>query len=135
MKLAEAIRRWPDHESALAHLEDVRWHGSPLCPYCESEHVSRHASPDRSTPRWQCRDCQSAFSATAGTLFQNSRLPLNTWFVAIVILFGETKVKTAARMSRILNVPYKTAWSLKKRIIANQSNPQGKALIDRIINT
>ncbi len=56
-------------EQAIEHLEKVRWHGQPHCPYCGSIAVGRHASGDRDVPRWQCRDCTRAFAVTVGTLF------------------------------------------------------------------
>src|SRR4051812_39301388 len=116
MKVAEAMTRWPDHEAALAHLELVRWAGEPDCPYCQSVHVAPHSAKGRKSPRWQCRECQASFSVTVGTVFHRTHLKLHKWFVAIVIVGANSKLSTAAHMARVLELPYKTAWSLFRRI-------------------
>lgn len=135
MKLAEAMRRWPDHDSALAHLEHVRWGDSPSCSHCNSEAVSPHASADRKSPRWQCRSCQSTFSVTAGTVFQRSRLPLHSWYWALTILLGESRVQTAQRVATVLNIPYKTAWNLRQRIMAANKTSAGSSLFTKILSS
>jgi len=133
MKVAEAMRRWPDHDSALLHLEDVRWQGSPQCPYCQSNEVGRHAGGDRRAPRWQCKSCHSAFSATVGTVFHRSHLPLNTWLVAIVIAIGDSRISTAAQISKVSGLPYKTAWSLLRRIRVANQDPNQNDMFNRLM--
>lgn len=133
MKVAEAMKRWPDHDSALAHLEAVRWQGSPECPYCNSRDVSPHAGGDRRAPRWQCKSCHSAFSATVGTVFHRSHLPLHNWMVAIVIAIGDARISTAAQISNVLGIPYKTAWSLLRRIRAAAEDPAQGILFQRLM--
>lgn len=116
MKVIETIRRWPDQETAMAHLERVRWGGRPICPYCGSDKVRVHASKDKKLPRWQCQDCHSAFSATVGTIFHHTHLPLQTWFLALAIMLDAKKSVSNAQLARDLGLPYKTAWSLALRI-------------------
>ena len=115
MQLAEIQRRWPNHEAALRHLEHVRWGGSPTCPYCASGNVGLHASKDKTSPRWQCRDCHRTFSATVGTVFHQTHLPMNKWLLAVALMLHDAAV-SAAEIGRVLGVPYKTAWSIAQRI-------------------
>src|SRR5690348_2550934 len=116
MNILEIMRRWPSPEAAMAHLEKVRWGGKPVCPYCGSAKTCPHASKDKSLPRWQCQECHRAFSATVGTIFHHTHLPLNTWFLALAIMLNAKKNVSNAQLSRDLGLPYKTAWSLALRI-------------------
>ncbi len=116
MNIIEIMKRWPDQESAMAHLEKVRWGGHPTCPYCKSDKVCVHASKDKTLPRWQCQTCTRAFSATVGTIFHHTHLPLQTWYLAIALMLNAKKNIANAQLARDLDLPYKTAWSLALRI-------------------
>src|SRR5680860_1217473 len=134
MNILEIMRRWPDHEAAVNHLERVRWGGRPVCLYCGSEKICSHASKDKTLPRWQCQDCHSAFSVTAGTIFHHTHLPLNTWFFALTIILNAKKSVSSAQLGRDLGLPYKTAWYLALRIRkAMLTDPAQKRLFQGIV--
>jgi transposase-like protein len=118
----------------MRHLEKVRWNGRPVCPYCKGTKVSSHASKDHTLPRWQCQDCHRAFSATVQTIFHHTHLPLNKWFLALVIMLNAKKNVSNAQLARDLGLPYKTAWSLALRIReAMLSDPAQKSLFHGIV--
>lgn len=134
MNVMEIMRRWPDQETAVAHLEKVRWNSRVICPYCASDKTCRHASKDKSMPRWQCQACHRAFSATVGTIFHHTHLPLQTWFIALAIMLNAKKNVSNAQLSRDLGLPYKTAWSLALRIReAMKTDPKQKRLFHGIV--
>jgi transposase-like protein len=134
MNVMEIMRRWPDQETAIAHLERVRWNGRPICPYCGSDKASPHASKDKKMPRWQCQNCHNAFSATVGTIFHHTHLPLQTWFLALAIMLNAKKSVSNAQLGRDLGLPYKTAWSLSLRIRqAMLTDPEQKRLFNGIV--
>ena len=134
MDIMEIMRRWPTQEAAITHLERVRWNGRPLCPYCKSDKVCWHASSDKKMPRWQCEACHNAFSATVGTIFHHTHLPLPTWFLALAIMLNAKKNVSNAQLGRDLGLPYKTAWSLALRIReAMKSDPAQKRLFHGIV--
>lgn len=134
MNILEIMRRWPDQEAAIAHLEKVRWNGRPLCPYCGSDKACVHASKDRKLPRWQCQDCHRAFSATVGTIFHHTHLPLPKWFLALALMLNAKKNISNLQLSRDLGLPYKTAWSLALRIReAMLTDPAQKRLFHGIV--
>jgi transposase-like protein len=65
-----------------------------------------------------CPDCEYQFSVTAGTIFNDSHLPLSKWFIATLLLIEARKGFSANQMKRTLGVSYKTAWYLCHRIRA-----------------
>lgn len=134
MNIIEIMRRWPTQEAAVAHLEQVRWGGRPVCPYCSSDKTCVHASKDKKLPRWQCQDCRRAFSVTVGTIFHHSHLPLTTWFLAIALMLNAKKGLSNAQLARDLDLPYKTAWSLAQRIrVAMATDPEQNRLFHGIV--
>jgi transposase-like protein len=134
MDVIEIMKRWPDQEAAIAHLERVRWGGRVLCPYCQSDKVCVHASKDKNMPRWQCEGCHRAFSATVGTIFHHTHLPLQTWFLAMALMLNAKKNVSNAQLGRDLNLPYKTVWFLALRIRgAMMTDPEQKRLFQGIV--
>lgn len=133
MDVLDAWRRWPDRDAAIAHLEHVLWQGKPVCPYCDSEKTCPHASKDHKSARWQCQKCGRAFSPTVGTIFHGSNLTLEKWFVALALLI-EPKGQSLADIAREIEVPYKTAWSIKHRVQqALQAGGERADLLHRIV--
>jgi transposase-like protein len=55
---------------------------------------------------------------TAGTIFHDSHLPLQKWFMATLLLCEARKGMSANQIKRTLGVSYKTAWYLCHRIRA-----------------
>lgn len=134
MNIVEIMNRWPDQETAITHLEKVRWNGHPTCPYCNSDKVCVHASKDKSLPRWQCESCHRAFSVTVGTIFHHTHLSLQKWFLAMAIMLNAKKNVSNAQLARDLDLPYKTAWSLALRIrTAMVTDPAQKRLFKGIV--
>jgi len=134
MNIVEIMNRWPNQETAITHLEKVRWGGHPVCPYCGSDKICVHASKDKYLPRWQCESCHRAFSVTVGTIFHHTHLPLQSWFLAIALMLNAKKNVSNAQLARDLDLPYKTAWSLALRIrTAMLTDPKQKRLFHGIV--
>lgn len=97
-----------------AYLEGLRWPDGVECPRCQSKAISRI----KARKVFDCDGCRYQFSATAGTLFHDSHLPLQKWFLAIFLLSESKKGMSALQLKRLLKVSYKTAWYLCHRIRA-----------------
>jgi transposase-like protein len=95
-----------------AYLEELRWPKGVECPRCQSKSVSRL----QARKVFDCDKCRYQFSATAGTLFHDSHLPLPKWFLAIFLITESRKGMSALQLKRLLKVSYKTAWYLCHRI-------------------
>ncbi len=67
---------------------------------------------------YQCleKECGKQFSATSGTIFNDSHLPLTKWFLAIAMICEAKKGMSACQLQRHLGVNYRTAWYLAHRI-------------------
>lgn len=96
------------------YLERLRWPNGVECPRCKGKTISRILKRNQ----FDCDSCRYQFSATSGTSFHDSHLPLTKWFMAIYLLSESKKGMSANQLKRILNVSYKTAWYLCHRIRA-----------------
>lgn len=112
MNIIEIYKKFPTQESCIEHLEKVRWAGKPTCPYCFSKQIAR----ERSQQRWHCNGCNTSFSVTVNTIFHDTKLPLQKWFLAISLILNAKKGISAKQLERDLDVTYKTAWYLAMRI-------------------
>src|SRR5881227_1910469 len=102
MKLLDVFYSFQTQEQAVEYLEQVRWRGRPICPYCKSDSVCRHVSGDRKGQRWQCQKCTRAFAATVGTIFHGTHVPLRQWFLLLALMLNAKKSASAYQIARDL---------------------------------
>jgi transposase-like protein len=108
-----------DEDLAREFIEMLRWPNGPVCPHCGSSRVYRIAANTAKKVRKgliKCGDCKKQFTVTVGTIFEDSRIPLNKWFHAIHLLCSSKKGVSAHQIHRTLGVMYKTAWFMMHRI-------------------
>lgn len=112
MNIIEVYKRFPTQDSCLKHLELVRWNNKPACPYCKS--TSNTAMPNES--RYHCNKCNTSFKVTVGTIFHNTKLDLQKWFLAVSIVLNAKKGISARQLARDIDVNKNTAWYMLMRI-------------------
>ena len=84
-----------------------------VCPLCGS---SRKIYRIRRNHGYKCSDCQKQFSVRKGTIFEESRLPLRKWFVAIWLVTSNRKGISSCQLAREIGVTQKTAWFMLGRL-------------------
>lgn len=121
MNLVALVENFGSEEKCRAYLETLRWPTGPACTRCGSVSVSRIEKRNQ----FDCNSCRYQFSATSGTIFHDSHLPLWKWFLATYMIIESKKGISANQVKRTLNVSYKTAWYLCHRIRATmtETNP------------
>ncbi len=115
MNLIAIVQQFPTQEACIEHLERIKWNGTPVCPYCDSEKVARKKERNH-VGRWNCRNCLSSFKVTSGTIFQGTKIPLQKWFAAIAILLNAKKSVSSCQLARDLELTQQTAWYMAMRI-------------------
>lgn len=108
-------RRFPTQDDCLKHLEKVRWGDDPTCPYCGADTVCEKTEQYRRS-RMQCWSCRKSFSVTVGTIFHNSHIDLQRWFLLISLMFSAKKGLSAMQAARDLEMRRPTVWSMMHRI-------------------
>src|SRR3989475_2341762 len=110
--LPTLIERFGSEERCRSYLEALRWPEGVRCPRCSSEKISRI----KKRGQFDCDSCRYQFSATAGTVFHHSHLPLWKRFLSVYILCESKKGGSALQLKRVLWASYETAWDLFHRI-------------------
>jgi transposase-like protein len=108
----ELERRFADDSSCRSYLFALRWPEGFVCPRCGG----RAAWPMR-RGLWLCGECRHQASVAAGTIFQDSHLPLTTWFRAMWHVTSQKNGASALGLQRVLGLgSYKTAWALLHKL-------------------
>jgi transposase-like protein len=110
-----------NEDKAREALEAVRWPDGPVCPHCGNSHEERIAKVEgqKRSHRpglYYCAECKGQFTATVGTVFERSKVPLTKWWLACHLLSSSKKGMSAHQMHRMLGVTYKTAWFMLHRL-------------------
>lgn len=134
MKPFKSILEFQKHFSTDAKcrefLEVQRWGNTPACCFCGSTHVKRL----KDGKRFQCNEkvCRKQFSATVGTVAENTKIPLTKWFLAMYILSNHSKGISSLQLASWLDVTQKTAWFLNHRI-REMLSAKAPELLDGIV--
>lgn len=122
MKLIDVTAQFKTDEDCLAYIEKMRWpNGEIGCVHCgligRISKITREAKgKNKRSTLYQCLECGKQFSATSGTIFNDTHLPLTKWFMAIAMICEAKKGMSALQLQRHLGVNYRTAWHLAHRI-------------------
>ena len=112
MTLVEQFGTDDKCREALTHL---RWPKGVTCLRCGHDKVT----PVNNRKVFDCNSCHYQFSATVGTMFHDSHLPLTKWFFVTYLMTESKKGISASQVYRMLGKKsYKTAWYLCHRIRA-----------------
>jgi transposase-like protein len=116
MNLMQLFEDFDTDKECRDFLELLRWPEGIRCSNeeCGSDKISRIYE----RKQFDCDACGYQFSATAGTIFHDSHLPLQKWFIAVYLMCESQKGISANQLKRTIKVSYKTAWYLCHRIRA-----------------
>jgi transposase-like protein len=135
MTLAQLMQRFKTEDDCKAFLRDMRWpDGVVRCPRCGSDKVyALKARPFN----WQCELCAEGrsyrFSVLKGTIFENTKYPLRTWFQVAYLMCQSKKGMSALQIHRqIGSGDYRTAWFMCHRLRAAMQNETFTKLVGEV---
>src|ERR1019366_3162599 len=143
--------QYQTEEAARQHLESILWPEGPVCVGCgvvnEATKLRREEGTDTHgrTGLYQCRGCRRQFTVTVGTIFEDSKVPLHKWLLAIHLMCASKKGVSALQIQRELwgedetkkdksgrprlKGSYRTAWFVCHRVRwAMTQSPMAEAL-------
>ena len=111
--LLSAVRFFADLDVCNTYMRKIKWPtGKPICPHCKSDRIGEIATRHL----LRCKDCRKQFSAKVGTIFEDSPLGLDKWFVAVWVIANCRNGISSHELGRALGVTQKTAWFMLHRI-------------------
>src|SRR5215216_4056488 len=115
-KLTDKI--FHDEDAARAHFERIRWPEGRVCFHCGTSNNSTLLKGKSTRPGlYKCRDCEKPFTATMGTVYERSHIPLHKWLLATHLLCASKKGISTHQLYRMLGFgSYRTAWFMAHRI-------------------
>lgn len=124
--VGDFFKRFPDDEACLEHIFNARFGKRHVCRACGVESTFHRMSDRRA---WACAHCGDHVYPTAGTIFQDTRTPLQVWFYAIYLFVATRHGVSGKELQRQLGVTYKTAWRMGHQIREQMDKGEVKALL------
>jgi len=125
LTVREFFKRFPDEASCLEHVMDVRFGLRHNCRKCGSVNATFHRLENRKA--YSCASCGDHLYPCAGTIFEDSRTPLQVWFYAIYLFTVSRNGVAATELQRTLGVTYKCAWRMARQIRSLMEKADGGA--------
>ena len=110
--LFDLMATFPDEQSCVDHLRAIRWRDGEFCPHCKGNRIYHFS--DRKT--FKCGDCKTRFSIKVGTIFEDTKLPLRKWFMAIWLITNHPKGVASTTLAKDLKITQKSAWFVLHRL-------------------
>ncbi|MFZ1964390.1 MAG: IS1595 family transposase [Roseiarcus sp.] len=107
-----------DEAAAWAHFEAIRWPDGPVCPHCGVIGAADKVTGATARPGlYRCHECVKQFTATIGTVYESSHIPMHKWMLATHLLCASKKGVSAHQLMRTLGLgSYRTAWFMAHRV-------------------
>lgn len=118
--LIDFLAYFKDEATCIKYFEQVRFRNGFYCPHCGHAKINRFADGKR----FRCSKCRKDFSIKTKTAFDNTKIPLQKWFMAMYLLSVNKKGISSVNLANQLGVTQKTAWHMDHRI--RKAMKQGK---------
>jgi len=122
LNLITLAQEYSDEDKARKLFESWRWPGGkPICPHCKFDEAYAMKSKPGTKNKMRaglycCAACRKTFTATVGTVMEDSHLPISKWLMAMFLISSSKKGMSAHQVHRMLKITYKAAWFLCHRI-------------------
>jgi transposase-like protein len=132
LTLKSLRERVQDETDAYLLLEELRWHGEPVCPHCGNKKAyflnpqggARGTGPKRHDGQrtksvrrvWKCAACRKQFSVLTGTIFHGTKVSLADWLTVMVLMSSAKNGISAREVERLIGVTPETAWFMLHRL-------------------
>lgn len=112
LSLPQFLKSFGAEEDCRNRLFKVRWPHGFTCPQCGCNRY--YIVTTRNL--YQCTNCKHQSSLISGTIFESSKLPLTTWFLAIYFVTQSKDGLSALHLRRLLGISVNAAFRMKQKI-------------------
>lgn len=128
--ILELIKAFPNEQTCINHLEELRWNGNVISPFDPTSKVYKCEGN-----KYKCKNTGKYFNVRTATLFDNTKIELQKWFLAIYIATSHKKGISSLQLAKDIDVTQKTAWFMLQRIrncfnIENNSELNNEVEVD-----
>ena len=104
------INTFSTEQKCIEYLEQIRWNGKVVSPFDLTSKVYKCSKG------YWCKNTNKVFNVKTGTLFENTKIPLQKWFISIWLITSHKKGISSLQLSKDINVTQKTGWFILQRI-------------------
>jgi len=123
LTLIQISQRFSTEEAAREYFETLRWPNGQVCPHCGNNDQKRiyKATPNPKKKiragLYKCAECLGPFTATIGTVCEDSHIPLNKWLIGFYMMCASKTQVSALQLQRQLEIgSYRSALFMCQRI-------------------
>ncbi len=102
---------FPDEQSCIEHLEEIRWRGKVISPFDKNSKV--YACKNN---RYRCRNTAKYFNVKTNTVFYNSNISLQKWFIALWLIQIKEETISSVALAENLKISQKSAWYMLQNL-------------------
>lgn len=107
----DLVKAFPTEQDCIDHLEMLRWNGNVVSPFDPASTVYNCKGN-----RYKCKNTGKYFNVKTNTIFDNTKMALQKWFVAIWLVTSHKKGISSLQLGRDLGITQKSAWFMLQRI-------------------
>ncbi len=123
--VVDLMAAFPSEQAVINYFRAIRWREGAFCPHCNSKKIY-HFSDNKTH---KCGDCRKRFSIKVNTIFEDSKIPMAKWFIAIWMLTSHREGVRSTQLAQDISVTQKTAWFMLHRLrCAAQTKSFNKSL-------
>lgn len=124
----DLLKAFPNEQSCIDHLERLRWNGTVVSPFDENSKVYKCAGN-----KYKCKNTGKYFNVRTNTIFDNTKIPLQKWFLALYVFSSHKKGISSHQLAKDISVTQKSAWFLLHRLRYAFDHPNFKAAVGNIV--
>lgn len=113
MNLLQFQKNFSNEQACRDWLANSRWgENNAICPHCKSNNHYKYEDGRL----FKCADCKKQYTVRIGTIFEDSRIPLVKWFIAIYLFSTMKKGVSSIQLAKYIEITQKSAWFMLQRI-------------------
>ena len=123
-------KMFPTEQSCIDYFEKLRWKDGVVSPFDKTSKVYKCGNG-----KYRCSKTGKYFDVKTGSVFANTKLPMNYWFYAMFLFLSHKRGVSSCQLARDLGVTQKTAWNMLHKIrqymdVLNESDLEKEVEID-----
>ncbi|MCX6249580.1 MAG: IS1595 family transposase [Bacteroidetes bacterium] len=107
----ELLQEFTDEQTCINHLEALRWDGKVISPYDPTSQVYKCKGN-----KYKCKNTGQYFNVKTRTIFEDTKIPLRKWFMALYIFSSHKKGISSHQLAKDIGTTQKTAWFMLHRL-------------------
>ena len=126
--LFDFLKSNPSEQDCINYFEERRWKGKVISPFDPFSKVYKCANN-----RYKCKNTGKYFTVKTGTIFRNSNISLQKWFLALYILSNYKRGFSSCQLAKEIKTTQKTAWFVLHRLRDIFDLPKFKVMLENSV--